>query len=172
MNIDIDGLPENISEEEIEVAISELIDEGKLSKDTSDKVRSILKDKIEKDRIERIRTPRSDDRIEEYVIRTEEDLNRVLGGIHGFIAAGLMAMAFGGRMEKVFNRIVLDVDDDIKRMGMRYAFEAVFNSTGIRGIVVDEKTEGEKKDGKEQGASDHDSHSREDHHDVKKVKED
>lgn len=144
MDIDIDRLPKNMSEEEIEDAISELKEEGKLSKDKAGEVRSILKDKAEKDRIERIRTPRSDDRIEEHVIRTEEDMNEVLGGIHGFVAAGFMATAFGGRMEKVFHRIVLDVDDDIKRMGMRYAFEAVFNSTGIRGMVVDAKTEGEK----------------------------
>lgn len=144
MTIDIDRLPENVSDEEIEVAISELTEEGKLSKDTADEVLPILKYKAEKDRIERIRTPRPDDSIEEYVIRTEEDLNRVLGGIHGFIAVGFMMKAFGGRMGKVFHRIVLDVDDDIKRMGMRYAFEAVFNSTGIRGMVVDAKTEGEK----------------------------
>jgi hypothetical protein len=143
MTVGIDRLPEDMSDEEMEVAISELIEEEKLSKDTADEVRSILKDESEKDRIERIRTPRSEDRIEEHVIRTEEDLSRVLGSIHGFIAVGFMSTAFGGRMEKVFHRIVLDVDDDIKRMGMRYAFEAVFNSTGIRGMVVDAKTEGE-----------------------------
>jgi hypothetical protein len=144
MAVDIDRLPKNTSDEEIEAAISELTEEGKLPKDTAGEVRSILKDKAEKDRIERIRTPRSDDSIEEHVIRTEEDLNRVLGGIHGFVAIGFIAKAFGGRMGNVFHRIVLYVDDDIKRMGMRYAFEAVFNSTGIRGIVVDAKTEGEK----------------------------
>ena len=143
MVVDVERLPKNMTKEEIEDAIGELIEGGVLTGDKADEARTILEEKAEKDRIERIRTPRPEDRIEEHVVRTKEDLYKVLGGIHGFCAAGFMVTAFGGRMENVFHRIILDVDDDIKRMGMRYAFEAVFDSTGIRGVVVDAKKKGE-----------------------------
>ena len=47
--IDIDRLPKDMSEEEIDGAISELTEEGELSKDVANVVRSILKDKAEKE---------------------------------------------------------------------------------------------------------------------------